>query len=453
MAEITLLHVKGKGATQIGYGRFGVKLAAAIEAQGVEVYNHLESPEVQDRVQVAEDQRTGLTNVACWLSTPGHARGWHKDQYAVIGTMWEASRLPEAYREHLHAFDLVVVPSEQNVELFSPHHPNVKLALLGVDPAEWFYTPRQAPTNEFRFLIGGTGPRKGTDLAVAAFRKVFKTWPKDSPVPKLVMKNPKGEDFYGDRIEMVTGYLTDADEQALYASSHCYLQPSRGEGFGLQPLQAMAQGMPTILTDAHGQASFAHLGYGMSTTMSKAAYFIYGEAGEWWEPSLDELCAHMEYVYNNWDAAEAKGAEAAKVVARDFTWARSAEQFIDAIGRDRLELPYQGDGSWFTPEAKLYPMRVVKELKTEMADGTRTWLPGETYHVTADIKRILFEGGALDASCIEVGDEDSGLLPQQIAELGSYSDRQNYCHACDQRLGSGVTKADELFAEMNRASA
>ena len=65
----------------------------------------------------------------------------------------------------------------------------------------------------------------------------------------------------------------DSEELDLYRSCHAYLQPSRGEGFGLQPLQALALGRPTILTNAHGHASFAHLGIPLDSTMQKAAYF------------------------------------------------------------------------------------------------------------------------------------------------------------------------------------
>lgn len=452
--ELTLMHVKGEGATAIGYGRLGVKLAAAIEHQGVEVFNHLEAPVKPNHLQRQTDgSKTGKTNVVAWVSTPGHAQGWHKGQYSVLFSMWEAQRLPEAYREHLYAFDLVVVPSQQNVELFSEYHPNVQLAYLGVDPKEWFFEPRQAPTNEFRFLIGGTGARKGTDLAVDAFRKVFSTWPKDGPIPKLIMKNPKGEDFYGDRIEMVTGRLSDEDERALYASAHCYLQPSRGEGFGLQPLQAICQGIPTILTDAHGQASFAKYGYGLSTVNAKSAYFIYGEAGDWWEPNLDELCAYMEYVYSNWEQAQELAKLNAFAALAEFSWENTANQFLDAIARDRLELPYSGDGSWFAPERKLYPVRVLKDFAADIAGSKFLWKPGETFYETADVKRILFEAGLLDPSCVEGvrTDEgtmwDSGLLPQEVEQMGAYSARHAFCERCGQKAGTGITREMELLAE------
>lgn len=453
-SALTLIHVRGNGATRIGYGRMGVKLAEAIERQGVDLFNSIDVPDdvrTQHKGSLPEmlGTRKGKTNVVAWVSTPGHASGWFEGQYPVISTMFETDRLPEAYREHLHEFELIVVPSVQNLELFSQFHNNVQLAYLGVDPAEWHYVKRRPPEDQFRFLIAGTGLRKGQQMAVDAFRKVFKTWPKDGPVPTLVMKSPKGGDFYADRVEMVSGYLTDEDERALYASCHVNLAPTRGEGFGLQPLQAMAQGMPTILTDAHGQASFAHLGYGLSAKKEKAAYFIYGEAGDWWLPDFDELCDYMEFCYTNWELAEQKGIEAAAAVARDFTWDHTATAFLDAVGRDRLAQPYAGDSSWHSPERKLYPVRVVRPWAAEIAGYRFQWMPGETYAEIADVKRILFEAGdILDPSCVEVGDEDTGLAPQQVEALGLYSARHAFCQTCGVKLNTGVTLADEIEARL-----
>ncbi len=455
MPEISLMHVHGESATQIGYGRLGVKLAAALEAAGVDVFNGIDAPAGSpgESEHVRENDRRGRTNVACWVSTPSHARGWLDGQYSGMFTMFETTRLPEGFRENLHNFDVVIVPSKQNVELFSSYHPNVKQVPLAVDTAEWVFTERPPIDREFRFLCGGSGPRKGTDLAVRAFKTVFKTWPEDGPVPKLVLKNPRSEDFYGDRIEMVGGKLSDADERAVYASCHVYVQPSRGEGWGLQPLQAMAQGMPTILTDAHGQAEFAHLGYGLGSTLTKSGYFIYGDAGDWWEPDFDELCESMRYCYDNWDQAQAKGKQAAVEVANRFTWEATAEAFIDAIGPDRLATPYAGSGAWVDVEQKVYPVRVLRPWKADLAGELHVFEPGRDYMETADVQRILFEADILDPACLSGPSEDWGLLPEQAAKIGAYSAKHSFCGGCGQKLNSGVTRADELMAEWDLADA
>jgi hypothetical protein len=370
--------------------------------------------------------------------------------------MWEATRLPESFRENLDNFDTVVVPSFQNVELFSQYHPNVHFMPLGIDPVDWHYIPRQEPTNEFRFLIGGSGPRKGTDLAFKAFNRVFKTPPKMGPLPKLILKSPKPEDFYGENVTRVPGRITPEEEIDLYTTAHCYLQPSRGEGFGLQPLQAIAQGIPTILTAAHGHESFAHLGYGLKSKLVPAAYFSHGHAGEWWEPDFDQLCELMEYVYLNYSEAEAWAEVNAKEVAANWTWSNTTDRFLEIFGYE-MTVPYSGAGEWKDCGLRKYHVRVQQEFACEMAGIHYRFHPGVDYYEPADVKRHLFDGGWLDNSCLTTilpdGTElaDIGLNEQQLALMGDYSASHSYCPTCTQRLNSVPTKADDIFREMEDA--
>lgn len=409
--QINLNYVHAEG---IGYGRLGVKLAECLTEAGVEVYDHMPVPEgVVYDVKGAEGRHPGTAHDICWVSVPTHAAGWWSTQRRSIFTMWESMRLPEQFRESLHNFDVVMVPSDQNVELFGRYHDNVQRVLLGVDPAEWHYVERTEPGMFFDFLIGGSGPRKGTDIAFDAFKAAFPTADGSGPIPRLIMKNPRGEDFAFDgRVQVIGGKLPAEEEQALYASAHCYLQPSRGEGFGLQPLQAMAQGCPTILTDAHGHESFAHLGYGISAEAGPASYFIYGDAGEWWEPNVDELVDAMRFVYANYDQACADAKVAAEIVAEDFTWANTAEQFMGCLGLGQPFTP----GEWVEPSLLKYRIRVTQEMRCDIAGRRLIFEAGKDYYDLADVKRIFAEAGILDPDCIS--DEDGGLTDEQVARLG-----------------------------------
>ena len=204
---------------------------------------------------------SGVCGHVAWISTPGHYRGHWQGQTTSLLSMWESNLLPEPFRESLDVFDTVVVPSEQNQELFSRYHPNVKYVPLGIDPAQWFPVPRPTLEDEhFTFFISGGGHRKGSELVIDAFRKVFDSRVPDGPAPRLFVHSAKASEFPMDeRIHLITGKLTDEEERALYAMAHVYVQPSRGEGFGLRPLQAMAQGCPTIATNAHGHAAYGDL--------------------------------------------------------------------------------------------------------------------------------------------------------------------------------------------------
>lgn len=416
-------------ASQIGYGRMGVRLAETLPKIGV---------------RVVDGQEGEITNCVTWFSVPTHAHHWKDGQHRSILTMWESQRLAEGMTEGLCNFDLVMVPSAQNVELFSEHHDNVKQVLLGVDES-WRYRERQEPEQWFTFLCGGSGPRKGVDLVTRAFLRVFGDFRGDGPIPRLVMKSPRGAEYMeiGERIEVVSGKITAEEELDLYASAHCYVQPSRGEGFGLQPLQAIAQGCPTILTNAHGHASFAHLGYGLSTTDVESEYFSFGYAGKWWEPDFDELCERMEWVYENWTEAAEFAKKSSEVAMRDFTWENSARQIVDAIGLDRLTAPYSGSGETVKAQLLRYKVIVNKAWKADIAGVHYVFEPGQVYYEPADVLRIMFDAGLLDPSCLE--GVQKGLNEQQLAQLGAYSASHSHCHSCGQMHNSGATYQEYLM--------
>jgi len=454
MRELTMLYVHGNN---MGYGRMGTEIAKALEADGVDLYDSLgvgppqfDMPEAVERTMathfgvspvIQRKARVKKTNAVCWFSTPGHASWWWQGQRPSIVTMWEAQRLPEPFREQLHEFETVIVPSAQNVELFSRYHDNVQYMPLGVDPEVWHYTPRQQ-SRYFNFLIGGSGLRKGTDLAYKAFMRVFGDWDGKGREPRLLMKNPRGEDFAGPRVQMTMGRLSAEEEVALYEEAHCYLQPSRGEGFGLQPIQALAQGIPTILTAAHGHAAFAHLGIPLDSTPSKSAYFVYGDAGDWWEPDFEQLCEAMRDVYANAGAHNAIAEYSAIAVAANFTWARTAQRFQQILG-DQLTTPYTGDSTWVLPERKLYEVITNKDWVADIGGTVFNFTKGVAVHAPADVKRVLFEGELLDPACLDPDDEDMGLAPEQVERLGKYLAAHSACPACHQT--PGLTRADVLF--------
>jgi len=467
--EMTMFHVR---SAQIGYGRLGVYLAKEIEKQGITVYDEIaKAPHsyVLDNPRAYESfgpkPEGGLSNIVTWVSTPSHARGWWEGQTPILFTMFETTHLPTSFRENLHEFDTIVVPSKQNYDLFSRYHDNVRYVPLGVDTERWQFVERTMPTTRFNFMVAGRGQRKGTDLAYAAFRKCFPegSWG-DGPVPYLTMKAPRPEDgFYGERVEAVTGYLSAEDERALYANTHCYLGPSRGEGFGLQPLQAIVQGCPTILTNAHGHEAFAHLGMGLDYKLEKAGYFVYGDSGDWWEPNFDELCDTMLWTYHNYQEAVDRARINAKLAAEEFTWKRTTDMFLDAVGRERLTALPKMPIKWHEPVGRLYKVVLIKHHTADIGGTIMAFEPGVEYRLPADVKRILFDAGLVDVArsgtpifgdattyghpVWDAGDE--GLLPHQVEKMPELMKRQAYCPTCHQKYGTGESLTDAILEELD----
>lgn len=438
---LTIKHVH---ARKLGYGRLGVDLAKHFARLGWEVYDGIKGDDesISENVDGVVE---GLSRDVLWVSIPPHARRWYTGQRPHIFTMWEATELPEAMRENLHEFETVLVPSDQNAELFGKYHSNVKVVHLGVELEHWYWRPRPEPGAFFDFLVAGSGSRKGPDLAMEAFHLAFpsESLSPDKPIPRLIHKSPRGVELVGDRVVTVSGFITDLEEIQLYDRCHAYVGPSRGEGFGLQPLQAMAMGLPTIVTDAHGHKAFAHLAHPVRADLVPAGDFMSGPAGMWWEARIDDLVDQMRHVYENYEAV----CELAKGVAREyiplhFSNEAMARRVLCALPRDPG--PYDGPFDWHVPDPKLYKVVTTRNWKAEVAGKVYVCEVGQEYYLPADAKRVLFDSNVLDLSCLDPN-VDTGLTEYQLAQLGKRAGAERVCPTCTQVIGSGVQAADQLL--------
>lgn len=109
----------------------------------------------------------------------------------------------------------------------------------------------------FVLFIGTIEPRKDLPTLVAAMAEAWG----EGLEHRLVVAGPDGwgTDAYEEAVAAIgpeaervhrVGYVTDAERADLLAGASCLAYPSRYEGFGLPPLEAMAQDCPVVTTQA-----------------------------------------------------------------------------------------------------------------------------------------------------------------------------------------------------------
>ena len=115
----------------------------------------------------------------------------------------------------------------------------IELVPNGVDE---FFSP-EGEEEDYVLYAGTLEPRKGLEDLIAA-------WSSLSPRPRLVLCGDAGWGSPVARVPgvEVTGYVSRERLRELYRHARAFVYPSRYEGFGIPPLEAMACGAPVIAT-------------------------------------------------------------------------------------------------------------------------------------------------------------------------------------------------------------
>ena len=246
-----------------------------------------------------------------WVATPGHCRGWWEGQHRSLFSMWESNLPPRApFRvKALDNFETVIVPSpaeRRGAVQSATDDFNVKCTrLLGIEPTEWF--PIERPTldaEHFTFFISGGGHRKGSDLVIDAFTKVFDGRVPDGPAPRLFVHSAKASEFPKDDRIQPHHRQTHRRRRTGAVLNRSRLRPAFSAARALACVRCRRwrrAARPWVATNAHGHGAYGHLityplGWSMEETPAQA--FHHGPAGSWWEPNFDDAAVEaMEDAY------------------------------------------------------------------------------------------------------------------------------------------------------------
>lgn len=275
----------------------------------------------------------------------------------VVMQPWEFGGLPDEWVKH-------VVAEVDEVWCYTTHvrdsyaasgvpEDRLRVIPLGVDTQH--YTPdgdryplQTAKATKLLF-VGGTIARKGIDVLLDAYCAAF--GPDDDVC--LVIKATGTDSVYRDNsegarlaalrddpgapaIELITDDLSPSEMAALYRACDALVHPYRGEGFGLPVAEAMASGLPVIVTDKGATADFcdADTAYLIPSTIVPvpAGGLIPNTAGYWWaEPDPVTLQNLMRHVVASPDAARATGARARARVVAQLNWDTAAATMAERL--------------------------------------------------------------------------------------------------------------------------
>ncbi len=273
----------------------------------------------------------------------------------VVIQPWEFGVVPKAWTKHAGEVQEWWTPSHFSEECFlRAGVPREKVSVVpnGVDTNVFAPTGRAKRRGPLRFLyVGGTIERKGFDLVLQAYCAAFSR--RDDVV--LVVKPFLSDAQYAGinldeelkraaandgnpRIEIVDHDLDEQGLADLYRSCEVLLAPYRGEAFCLPVLEAMACGVPAVVTGAGGAMDFASSSTSWlvpcrETPMALGEEFV-PAAGRftWFEPDLGALVELLRAVVGD-EAGRQERSTAGIQQAAAFTWEKAARTAEERLAR------------------------------------------------------------------------------------------------------------------------
>jgi glycosyltransferase involved in cell wall biosynthesis len=257
----------------------------------------------------------------------------------VAYIFWESTLLPQGFFKLLRRYDEVWVPSKWQKDcMVMQGYKESKIQIIpsGVD-TKTFY-PENVDFDEhysdgrFKFVVFGRwSRRKGTQEMIRTFLKTFK---KNEPVDMIIsVDTPLPDDEFKTTYDKLKGYgLEDERIKVVHFPSredyikfikkgHVFVSCSRGEGWNLPLMEAMACGTPSIYSNCCAQVDFAN-GKGHPVKIAREIKNPdFGvETGNYYDPDWDHLSEVYRYVYENYKKCKEKAMKDSVEIREKYDW-------------------------------------------------------------------------------------------------------------------------------------
>lgn len=251
-----------------------------------------------------------------------------KSPIRVLYTMLEGDTVPDSWYQYLTQATHILVPTTFVRDTFKKAGFDSTVLPLGYD-ADIFKPVERVESDTFTFLhYEAFQDRKGWEDLLDAWiisglaqeeekaRLIFKSI---KPFTEIYEKlKSRNIDLPGN-VKVICGELPHQSLFDILSTADCFVFPSRGEGFSLPPLEAMATGLPVILSKGHSHMDYYNEDYmyGVDSSIKiPARYSNWEDQGDFVRCNVDALAHTLKHVYNNREEARSKGRGAVEYVSK-----------------------------------------------------------------------------------------------------------------------------------------
>ena len=270
------------------------------------------------------------------------------EKLSVLFTMYESPFMPYEAMIGLATADVIITPSRFCADLFRERtSAPIYTCPLGVDTETFRFASRSwRPGQPFRWLyVGAPNPRKFTMLE-QLHEVLLSRW----PGVHLYIKTT-GADMGALPDLLSTGKVKEVEQGLLvgpgavfdnrrlsrealvklYHSAHGFLFLHAGEGFGLGGAEALATGLPLVLTDYSGSQEYADRSNSFPVKLSGVV-----DRGYAW-PDLEDTMRAVGEVMLDYPSALKRGKQGSRDMRR-FTWGAAGRKLASILERVTIDL-------------------------------------------------------------------------------------------------------------------
>lgn len=361
-----------------------------VSTTGTDYINFQDVPNKVRRVAENTDKAPGKVSILfehLWYLWSTPAVYMPASHIKIALSMIEGTSIPEQWVDILNNnFDAVIVPDEHLIKVYSESKVNIPVFFvpLAIDLEPFLEKPlKKYNFNNTPFYFGISAAFcsvKNHELVIKSFAKSFGN--NNNIILRIhgrsgdpaCINNIRNliKELNLTNIELIERSLTYSEYIDFMSSLDCYILLSKAEGFSITPREAMALGMPCIISNntAHKTICNTSLVKAVKSDILEPADYtqIFGcICGNHFNCSVDDAADAMLDVYNYYDVFKAKAIEAREWV-KQYTYSNLKNKYLSLIKPKKVILSDKNivtDDSILTRCPKLY--KKYKDIQEQNA--------------------------------------------------------------------------------------
>jgi glycosyltransferase involved in cell wall biosynthesis len=307
------------------------------------IYQEFKRQGIKMSVSKPDDRRPFRADVEMCFDQPQRYKFVCDGAYRIGYTPWESTGIPREWNIPMSACDEIWTPNNFGQQVFTNLFPDKPVFVFqhGVSQS---YRPRRRRLQDdrpFRFLFMGEPQwRKDGQMATNVFLELFADNPeyeliiKATKICNIDVKDKSGRlhgtpDSLYSNVTVMRKIISPAELIQLYSEIDVFIYPTWGEGWGFNPMQAMAMGIPTIST--HVWADYAKY-----ITVPIDSYPFQSpwpeiHPGMMFKPDRNQLAFAMKNAKDNYDQLSALAFKNSFALHENYNWEKVCSPAVERI--------------------------------------------------------------------------------------------------------------------------